>query len=155
MYIDSLSFQTCEFLYSFGFGFILGLLWFLSKIIRNIIYGNKKRSIVTDVIFAISASFLSILFSLGVCRGKFAFYVVFGMASGFVTYLICLGSLSDRFAKKSADLFCFVFKSVTKFLKSVGKKIYFLFSECVKKSKQKSASKKIRKTIAIDEQDGV
>ena len=151
MYIDSLSFQACEFLYSFGFGFILGLLWFISKIIRNIIYGSKKKSLLTDIIFAVTASFLSILFSLGVCRGKFAFYVVFGMACGFITYLLCLGSITDRMAQKVADFFIFISKFIAKTLNSAYKTISYFLIKPVKKRKLKNALKKSRKTIAIDE----
>ena len=58
MYIDSLAYQTREFMYAYGFGFILGIVYDLTRIIRLLMYKGKKKVFIWDIIYAVVASFL-------------------------------------------------------------------------------------------------
>ncbi|MBQ7580749.1 MAG: spore cortex biosynthesis protein YabQ [Clostridia bacterium] len=140
MYIDTLAYQTREFFYSMGFGFILGMLYDLTGAFRLAVYNGKKKAALFDVVFAISAAFMSVIFVLGSCRGKFAFYVVFGISVGFVIYLFSLGCVFRRAAARIILAFKSFFDAVSKalgrFAKKITQTIVALTKKCSKNRKK-------------------
>ncbi|MBQ7653858.1 MAG: spore cortex biosynthesis protein YabQ [Clostridia bacterium] len=118
MYIDTLAYQTREFFYSLGFGFILGIFYFLTRIIRLAVYNGKKKAVIFDVLFSVAAAFLSVIFVLGLCRGKFAFYVVLGIAAGFAVFFFTIGNALNSFSEKISLLLRKTFSKIFKILRN-------------------------------------
>lgn len=152
MYIDSLAYQTREFMYAYGFGFILGVIYDLTRIIRLLVYQGKKKVFIWDIIYAVVASFLCVIFSLGVCDGKLYFYIAFGIVLGFFTYYFALGTIVVRLSnriiviiKKFFSLICKPIKKiVARVAKSVRKVAKVSFNK-IKKNQNKS-----KKLLQVD-----
>ena len=144
MYIDTLAYQTRVFLYAYGFGFILGGLYDIFRILRLLIYSGRKRIFIWDIIYALTASFLTVIFALAVCKGVFGFYLLPGICLGFLTYRFVFGGIVYRFSDKLIFSlkrnFCSAFLSF--------KKICIKISLCFKKkvgTRNKKPCKKSKK----------
>lgn len=135
MYIDTIDYQLKEFLYSFSFGFILGTVYDLVRIIRIALYNKKNKIYIWDILYSLVAAFLTVLFLLSVCDGKLQFYLFFSIALGFLIYYLTLGEIVRRIFIKI--IFCCktVFK---KYIFVILKKIIAVFRKFNKKSKNNS-----------------
>lgn len=149
MYLDTLAYQTREFFYSLGFGFILGILYDLTRILRLSVYNGRKKYFLFDILFAVSAAFLSMIFSLGLCRGKFAFYVVLGMTVGFAVHRLTLGQIFkqpiERFSSFIQNAFSKIFEKTETVFKLSARKI--VVSAKKFKNKDKKRKKKLKKDL--------
>ncbi len=130
-YIISLSTQTKGFLFSVGFGVIIGVLYDLLRIVRLCLTGKSFFVAVFDIVFAVSAAVLSFLFFLTVTDGEIRLYILFGEMLGFLIYYFSFGIIAVRFCEKTAEkikkffkkLFMFVFSPFIKFFKRIEEKI--------------------------------
>ena len=151
MYIDSLAYQTREFMYAYGFGFILGIVYDLTRIIRLLMYKGKKKVFIWDIIYAVVASFLFIIFSLGVCDGKFYFYIIFGIILGFFTYYFALGTIAVRLSNKVVLLIKNIFQAIYKPIRKVAVKVGKSTKKVAKLSLNKiKKNKKSKKLLQVD-----
>lgn len=94
MYIDNISSQLQVFLYSVGFGFILGLIYDIFRIVRVLIIKNNKAIPVQDIAFFSLCAIFTFVFLLVVNNGRFRFNILVALVSGFCVYYLTLGRIS-------------------------------------------------------------
>lgn len=127
MYLETIGEQSRIFLYSCGFGFVLGFLFSIFEFFGVFFRKNKTVTFIKDVIYMIVAAFSSFLFSLSVGNGNFKFYIYSAFAVGWLVYYFSVGTFERRFH----DI-------IYSFLKDFYKKI--------KDKKRKEKSKKLKKS---------
>ena len=86
-YIQSLSAQTNMFLYSFGFGFLLGIFYDVVRTMRIIISRSKFFTVTVDLLYFIICGVLSFAFSLVLDSGEIRLYVAAGQVPVSYTHL--------------------------------------------------------------------
>lgn len=95
-YIAGLNTQTISFLFSLGFGLIIGILYDLVRTIRLIITPSKIVLYITDFLFILFAALATFLFCLTVTNGEVRWYILFGEIIGFFVYYFTFGVLAVR-----------------------------------------------------------
>ncbi len=150
-YIVSLSSQTKNFLFSLGFGVLIGVLYDILRVIRMSISSSKKALYVTDFIFVFVSSVATFLFCLTVTDGQLRFYVLFGEALGFLIYYFSFGIIAVKFSTKTVEKIKSFFKKFFRFVSAPFRKIFARVSGFVKKaaSKSRKSLKKSAKNAKI------
>ena len=139
-YIISLSSQARGFLYSLGFGVLVGILYDGIRIIRLTFTKSKTATAISDILFVIIAGVATFIFFLSVTYGEVRLYAVGGELLGFLIYYFSFGVIAV----------CYTEKTVSK-IKAARKHFFaFLFSPLIRLcrfclSKVKIFSKKISK----------
>lgn len=104
MYIENISFQLQVFLSSVGFGFILGLIYDIFRIVRVLVIKNSKAIPVQDIAYFLICGILTFVFLLVVNNGRFRFNILVALVTGFFIYYLTLGrfsvSVAVSFSKK-------------------------------------------------------
>ena len=113
MYLDTIGEQIRVFLYSCGFGFLLGILFEVFMFIRLMLPRGKVITFITDFIYMVASTFLIFIFGLGVHNGSFKFYVYSAIMTG---WFICYFS-SGAFLRKFSIAFSRKLKSIFLFCK--------------------------------------
>ena len=83
----AISQQLVLFLYSLGFGFLLGVYYRLIMAFRKEISEKKTAYIIFDVFFCVSATILTFCFFLVYTDGQVRLISIFALALGFLIYL--------------------------------------------------------------------
>ena len=94
MYIDNISSQLQVFLYSIGFGFILGSVYDFFRIYRAMTTKKNKSIPVQDILFFLICSIITFMFLLVVNNGKFRLNIFVAMVTGFSVYYLTVGRFS-------------------------------------------------------------
>ena len=123
MYLETIGEQSRIFLYSCGFGFVLGFLFSVSEFFGLFFRKSKTVTFVRDVIYMVVATFISFLFSLSVGNGNFKFYIYSAFALGWLVYYFSMGAFERKFHNR----------------------IYLCFNAFCQKIKDKIENKKIKK----------
>lgn len=152
MYIEDISAQLNVFLYSVGFGFLLGLLYDILKIIRVLIIKSNRAVIIQDVVYFLLCSLLTFLFLLVVNNGKFRFNVFVALAFGFFVYYLTLGRFSVGFVvsiagkcKKTLNTVARIITLPYRFIMVTFGKLHLKLPEKLKNIK--ISQKKAKKTL--------
>lgn len=116
-YIESLGTQTGNFLFSLGFGLIVGILYDVVRTVRLVFTDSKKALYATDFLFAVFSALATFLFCLTVTDGKIRWYIILGEAIGFSVYYFSFGVIAVRFTDKTVG-----------FIKKFSKKLFFVIS---------------------------
>ena len=82
MYLDTIGEQLRVFLYSCGFGFLLGVLFEVFMFFTLMLPRSKVVTFVTDFLYMVTCTFLMFIFGLSVHDGSFKFYVYAGAVIG-------------------------------------------------------------------------
>ncbi len=98
MYLDTIGEQVRVFLYSCGFGFLLGILFEFFMLFTLVLPHSKIVAFVTDFLYMVTCTFLMFIFSLSVHNGSFEFYVYAGAVIG---WIVCYFSSGAFFRKIS------------------------------------------------------
>ncbi len=93
MYIDNTLYHLRVFLLSVGFGFLTGIFYDITRIVRNNLIKNKKAVFIQDILFFFFSALLCFLFLLSVNDGRFRFYIFAAVLSGFTFYYFSVGRL--------------------------------------------------------------
>lgn len=113
-YIQSLSAQTNMFLYSFGFGFLLGILYDIVRTFRMIISRSKVIVFIADTVYFTACALLTFAFVLVMDSGKIRLYVAAGEVLGWLVYYFSFGSVAIKISgwlcKRIKRLFAVIFK---------------------------------------------
>ena len=96
VYISSLAQQTRLFLYAFGFGFLLGILYDVFRTVRLIFSNSRLAAWVADIVYLICVSLLTFGFVLVLNSGKLQGYVLAGEVLGWLVYYFSTGSIAVR-----------------------------------------------------------
>ena len=137
IYSLSLADQTKGFLFSLGFGFIMGVFYDLFRILRICISKSRKIVLLFDVLYFIFLGFCSYIFFLVINEGDIRAFLVLGEMIGFSIYYISIGVVIFSASEKvvvaikrtfSSVLrmvfspFCWLFKKVKRVLVKISKK---------------------------------
>ncbi len=152
MYIDDISSQLQVFLYSVGFGFILGFIYDIFRIVRTLIIKNNNAVPVQDIVYFLLCAVLTFLFLLVVNNGNFRFNILVALILGFAVYYLSLGrffadfviSFSKRIIK-SANVIAGLITTPYRFVAALFEKIYRKLPENLKNIK--NSGKKAPKTL--------
>lgn len=113
------------FLYSLGFGFVMGLLYDTLRLLRRLFFG-KRLIALQDITFFLSAGVLTFLFLLVYDFGRVRMYTLCAMFIGFLVFYFSFAGLilgcADKFVdflRRMAAFFMRPFKAVASF---AGKK---------------------------------
>lgn len=104
MYIDTIGEQVRVFLYSCGFGFVLGILFEIFMFLRLMLPRGKISDFVTDFLYMVVCTFLMFIFSLSVHNGSFKFYVYGGAVAGWFICYCSSGAFFRKFSAVFSDL---------------------------------------------------
>lgn len=133
MYIDNISVQVTVFLYSVGFGFFLGFLYDIFKLIRITVIKNNKAVLLQDIVYFILSAFLTYIFLMIINSGRFRLHVFFALVCGFTVYYLTVGRMFIGFSlfilKKIRKLFI-VFSA---FITAPARLIISAFGKIMKK----------------------
>lgn len=91
--------QTRLFLLSCGTGFLLGILYEVFRLLRMMFSAKKGSIFFFDIGYCLLATFVSFVFILTANRGAVRWYIIFGIAAGWVIYYFALGGVAVRFSK--------------------------------------------------------
>lgn len=152
----SLARQTYNFFASVGFGFVLGIVYDLFFVIRNILAKRRWVTVLCDSVFVLISSVLSFLLLLVITDGQIRAYVILGEIAGFAVYYFSLGvfivRICERIAfvlKKIFDFFKRIFIFVFKVISFPFRWIFSVFARLFKKIYEKSrknAKKMVKKS---------
>lgn len=139
-YIVGLREQTANFLLSLGFGFSIGLVYDLVRIIRRLFSDGKKAIMTADILYAVFAAIMTFVFLLTATNGKIMVYILFGELLGFFIYYFTFGVFAMRVGDK---LTAFLKKFLKKASHAVFAPFRWAFEHIVKKIRK--ISQKSRK----------
>lgn len=140
-YIQSLSAQTNMFLYSFGFGFLLGILYDIVRTFRMMISRSKVIVFIADLLYFAVCAVLTFAFVLVMDSGRIRLYVAAGEVLGWLVYYFSLGSVAIKISaclcRLAKRFFSMIFKPFKVLTGKIGKQF---------KKSGKFAKKTLRKS---------
>jgi len=99
-YLPSIADQTRLFLFSLGFGFALGILYDLFRIIRLLAGRTGRVSLMAqDILYCLCCTVLSFFFFLAVGDGAVRLYLLGGEILGWLVYYVSFGTVALRFSE--------------------------------------------------------
>lgn len=144
VYIQGIAEQTQIFLYSLGFGFLLGILYDVFRTLRLIISRSKGFVFFADLMYFALCSFLTFCFIMVVDSGRVRLYVALGEILGWFIYYFSFGSIAIRVSNAVTGFFRRLFSGVFKLVRrafskigSKGSKIKLIFKKNIRKSNKK------------------
>lgn len=153
LYSISIARQTQIFLFSLGFGFIMGIFYDLFRILRLCISAKKVSFIIFDVLYCILLCFCSFLFILSINEGEVRFYILIGEGIGFAVYYFSLGiivfSVSERIVNFFKKLFGMLFKVIFFPFVWIFKRTAKVFNKLFKKSRKNTENIKNKSNFLL------
>jgi spore cortex biosynthesis protein YabQ len=153
IYSLSLASQTRSFLMSLGFGFIMGIIYEIFRLVRICISNGKKMQIAFDIAFFILLSFLTFIFFITVNEGEIRLYLLLGEAIGFCVYSLSLGAVVFtygeiwvRYIRKAIKKFFLILFAPVKYAIKFLKKI---FGKLLKKGSKRSENIKNKSKLLL------
>lgn len=123
-YIQGLAEQTEIFLYSLGFGFLLGILYDLFRTLRLIISRSKGFAFFTDLVYFAVCAFLTFCFIMVVDSGKVRLYVALGEILGWLIWYFSFGAIALKVTNAVTGFFRRIFSAVSKRIKRIFGRIF-------------------------------
>ena len=134
MYLDTIAQQGKNFLSSCVFGFLLGLLFEVFEIAGEFLPKKKTIFMVRDITYMVLCTFLIFLFNLTISNGVFKFYVLSGIATGWIAFYWSIGFVLRCIRKKISSFFKSIFRVFKKRIKKISDKHRLKNAKKVKKS---------------------
>lgn len=100
-YIVGISSQTKNFLFSLGFGAIIGAFYDFLRIVRICLSDSLKLLYIFDFLFVFISAIATFLFCLGTTDGEIRLYIILGEILGFLIYYFSFGIIAVRFSEKT------------------------------------------------------
>ena len=126
MYLDTIGEQLRVFLYSCGFGFLLGVLFEIFMFFTFLLPRNRVVTFVTDFLYMVTCTFLMFVFGLSVHNGSFKFYVYAGAVIGWFVCYFSSGSFLRKiffsFSGKVKGVFSYFKRGILAFRRKIGEK---------------------------------
>ncbi len=136
IYSLSLASQTKGFLLSLGFGFLMGAVYDIFRIIRISISKGRKLQILSDIVYCILLAFLTFIFFITVNEGEIRIYLLLGEAIGFAVYGLSMGTIIFAFGKKWIEIIKLFFRFTLKPFKNLYAKVSQILIKRVKTRKK-------------------
>ncbi|MBO5230802.1 MAG: spore cortex biosynthesis protein YabQ [Clostridia bacterium] len=125
-YIQGLTAQTQIFLYSLGFGFLLGILYDVFRTLRTVISNSRGFVLFMDLLYFAVCAFLIFCFNMVVAGGQIRIYIALGELLGWLIYYFSFGAIAIKacnavsaFVKR---FFGIIFKPVKMIIRKIGQK---------------------------------
>lgn len=148
-YIFSSEAQIRIFLYSVGFGFFLGAVYDVFRMLRLLFQKSDRAYRVSDLLFALVSGLLVFLFALTMLNGQIRGYVLFGILLGFLLYAYTFGAFfSSRIARAASCVrrfFCALFRKISAPFLQIFRKFRGKLTKNVQKA-QKKANFSVKKS---------
>lgn len=123
-YLPTISIQTHYFLYSLCLGCIIGIIYDVLRLFREMgNLGRKPHFYISDILIFIIAAFLFEIYTISFGYGKIRYYALLGTFLGFVIYVNTLGSLTFAIEKRFARVLHWIFHKLFDFF--VLKPLFF------------------------------
>ena len=141
IYSLSLASQTKGFLFSLGFGFVMGAIYDAFRLVRVSISRARKTQILFDIAYFILLAFLTFIFFITINEGEVRIYLLLGEAIGFAVYNLSLGTIVFAFGEKwiayIKSFLVFLFKPFKTLFLKIGQK-FSNIAQSLKKPENKS-----------------
>lgn len=152
MYIDDISSQLNVFLYSVGFGFILGFIYDIFRIIRILVIKNNKAIPIQDIAYFLLCAVLTFVFLLVVNNGRFRFNILVALVLGFAVYYLTLGRFVLNWVVFTARKIHIVIFSISRLITVPYRFVLKIFGKTYQKVPEKiknieNSRKKASKTL--------
>ncbi|MBQ2904833.1 MAG: hypothetical protein IJE48_10580 [Clostridia bacterium] len=135
-YIQGIAAQTEIFLYAFGFGFLLGILYDIFRTVRLIISGSAGFVLIMDLLYSAVCTFLTFCFVLAFDSGRIRAYVAAGIILGWLVYYFSFGAIAVRVSNAVVSAFRKAFSAVFLPIKRICVKINRKTESFMKKCKK-------------------
>ncbi len=122
-YIQGLARQTEIFLYSLGFGFLLGIVYDVFRTLRLIVSGSKGFAFFCDLLYFAVCSFATFCFILVVDSGRVRLYVALGEILGWLIWYFSFGAIAMKATNAVVRFFRRIILTVSKFFRRIMKRI--------------------------------
>lgn len=138
-YFHGITFQMSRFFYSLGFGFLLGILYDVFRIVRLAVSNAKPFVAVMDFLYFVVCGILSFFFVLVTDEGNLRIYTVLGEVLGWMIYYFSFGVIAMRVTAIAVN-------GIRRLARLIFRPFVFVFRK-IRKSKVKSENfiKKILK----------
>lgn len=127
MPVISIAEQTRLFLLSCGMGFLLGVVYEFFRLLRIMFSVRKRFVFIFDIAYCLLATFLGFVFILTANRGNVRWYIIFGIAAGWIIYYFALGGVAVRFSRFITGIIKKILTFSVKIVLSPFKAIWSLF----------------------------
>ncbi len=148
MYVGDINEQVSVFLYSVGFGFFIGLLYDLIRLVRFKIIKKSSFVFLQDIVFFAVLAPITFCFLLAVNYGRFRFYVLLALLSGFVCYYLTLSrfllNLIIKICRRIKSVFWLMARVISAPIRLILKpiaKLWLIISKRIKKMPKYSKNK--------------
>lgn len=118
-YIQGLAEQTEIFLYSLGFGFLLGILYDVFRTLRLIISSSRLFVFIWDLIYFAVCAFLTFCFIMVIDSGKVRIYVALGEILGWLIYYFSFGAIAIKLSNAVISFLRRIFTAIFKPIKRI------------------------------------
>ncbi|MBR2868572.1 MAG: spore cortex biosynthesis protein YabQ [Clostridia bacterium] len=142
-YLHGISFQVSRFFYSLGFGFLLGILYDVFRIVRLAVSDAKPFVAVMDFLYFFVCGILSFFFVLVTDEGNLRIYTVLGEVLGWMIYYFSFGVLAMRVSAVAVS-------GIRRLIRLIFRPFAFIFGKIVQLQKKslkfikKSSKKQIK-----------
>lgn len=142
-YLVGIPQQAKIFAYAVGFGFLIGILYDVFRTLRLLFGGSQKKAfLISDILYALVAAFLTFLFALTLLNGSIRAYVLFGELMGFLIYYVSFGAfvvrLTDKIASFLRRVFARIFQCIAKPFLALRKILKQFYTKNVQKAQKKA-----------------
>ncbi len=154
-YIQGLSEQTEIFFLSLGFGFLLGVVYDVFRVVRLIISRSAWFTVFMDILYFLICAFLIFSFNLVVDSGKIRVYVLLGDMLGWFIYYFSLGAitarLSNKFVSSARRLMTVIFRPVCRLKNRFDRKMsgFVSFPQKIMRKIKKKAKYDLQKYTSM------
>jgi len=129
----TISDQVNHLFLSCGLGFLLGLYYDFYRVPRLIMRSGRRVIFFQDVLFFLTSSIITFLFSLAVMDGKLRFYLFLGEAIGFAAYYFTIGRLVMKFTGTITALIISIWKMFWQIVLAPFRFFIAIFKKPIKK----------------------
>ena len=120
-YIQGIARQTEIFLYSLGFGFLLGIVYDIFRTLRLVVSRSKGFAFFCDLLYFAVCSFATFCFILVVDSGRVRLYVASGEILGWMIWYFSFGAIAIRATNAVVRFLRRIISVVAKFFKRIIK----------------------------------
>ena len=154
-YIQGIASQTEIFLYAFGFGFLLGILYDVLRTLRLLISGSKGFTVFMDLMYFAVCTVLTFFFVLAVDSGRIRVYVAAGEMLGWLVYYFSFGAIAIRVCNSAVRIFKRAFSVVFVPVRSAAGKIGRRIEKFAKKCKKNSRKCEKKQKFILQKYKGI
>lgn len=96
VYIQGMTEQARLFLFSLGFGFLLGILYDLFRTVRLMISNSAGFVLTMDILYFCACAFCNFCFVMALDGGRVRAFIALGEAAGWLIYYISFGAVAVK-----------------------------------------------------------